>query len=183
MSFTKNVPLVVGVALAVALGAIMSANGFSSGACWTAGVTLLCAVWWTTEAIPLPATALVPLAVLPLAGVITHQQAAAAYGDTLILLMLAGSMIATALEKSEAHRQVALLMVRFYGNLWQKRMSKLAALRDAQLWMLHEVPKHPELLSEAQRGLDLVPSKDPPRKPSGLSARAWAGFVLSGDWR
>lgn len=80
-------------------------------------------------------------------------------------------------------RATQMLMVRFYDNLWQKQMSKLAALREAQLWMLREVPKHPELLSEAQRGLDLDPSKEQPRKPAGLSARAWAGFVLSGDWR
>jgi CHAT domain-containing protein len=77
-----------------------------------------------------------------------------------------------------------MLMVRFYENLWQKKMGKLAALREAQLWMLHEGVKKPELW----RGLNLAaPQKLPTDKPAdtaaGLPPYYWAAFVLSGDWR
>jgi CHAT domain-containing protein len=77
------------------------------------------------------------------------------------------------------------LMERFYRNLWERKMGKLDALRDAQLWMLN----HPEAA---------VPEASDPettRKPGKIVARAlddksartspefWAAFVLSGDWR
>jgi CHAT domain-containing protein len=64
-----------------------------------------------------------------------------------------------------------LLMQRFYDNLWQRRQSKLAALREAQLWMLREAAKEADLA-------------DVPRSGDGRLAPAyWAAFVLSGDWR
>lgn len=133
----KNSAVIVGLLAAVVLGLLMYSRGCSSATCWTASVTLLCAIWWTTEAIPLPATALIPMAVLPFAGVITHQQAAAAYGDSLILLMLAGSIIATALEKSEAHLQVAMLMVRLLGGADCRRlvMSFLVTSALLSMWL------------------------------------------------
>ena len=81
-----------------------------------AGVTLLCAVWWITEAIPIPVTALVPFAVFPLVGVLTPAQVGQAYGSPLILLYLGGFMLSTAMEKSGAHRRLALGMVSVFGG-------------------------------------------------------------------
>ncbi|MCH7727932.1 MAG: CHAT domain-containing protein, partial [Planctomycetes bacterium] len=63
------------------------------------------------------------------------------------------------------------LMERFYRNYWGKKMSKLDALREAQLWMLRE---------RGSRGLtDLDQEKEIKRLPPFY----WAAFVLSGDWR
>lgn len=71
------------------------------------------------------------------------------------------------------------LMTEFYRNLWQKKLGKLAALRQAQLRMLHEYdPKQKKFVS---RGLD-IPA-DNPAGPERGSPFYWAGFVLSGDWR
>jgi tetratricopeptide (TPR) repeat protein/CHAT domain-containing protein len=72
-----------------------------------------------------------------------------------------------------------LLMQRFYGNLWEKKMPKLEALRDAQLWMLHEGIKNPGLA----RGFGLATAKQPADRGGSLSPYYWAAFVLSGDWR
>jgi CHAT domain-containing protein/Tfp pilus assembly protein PilF len=73
-----------------------------------------------------------------------------------------------------------MLMARFYDNLWQKKMSKLEALCEAQRWMLHEAPKEPGLA----RGLQFATeSLDKPDKSSTLPPYYWAAFVLSGDWR
>jgi CHAT domain-containing protein/tetratricopeptide (TPR) repeat protein len=68
------------------------------------------------------------------------------------------------------------LMVRFYENLWKRRMSKLEALRAAQLWMLQE---------GAGRGMvDVrVPRERLPVEDGRLAPYYWAAFVLSGDWR
>ena len=66
------------------------------------------------------------------------------------------------------------MMNRFYANLWTKRMGKLAALREAQLWMLRE--RGWEGLVESQ------PKDVPPQFKDRLPPVFWAGFVLSGDW-
>ena len=79
-------------------------------------MTLLCAVWWISEAIPIPVTALVPFAVFPLVGVLTPSQVGQAYGSPLILLFLGGFMLSTAMEKSGAHRRLALAMVNTFGR-------------------------------------------------------------------
>ncbi len=74
------------------------------------------------------------------------------------------------------------LMTRFYTNLWQKKMGKLAALREAQLWMLREGVSDPGV----KRGLvrdpkDVAAPKvaDDGRLPSFY----WAAFTLAGNWR
>ncbi len=74
------------------------------------------------------------------------------------------------------------LMVEFYRNLWQKKLSKLEALRQAQLTMLNRYdPRRREL---QQRGLKLLNSSSNPKsEPTRLAPFYWAAFVLSGDWR
>jgi CHAT domain-containing protein/Tfp pilus assembly protein PilF len=82
------------------------------------------------------------------------------------------------------------LMRRFYENLWQKKMGRIAALRAAQLWML----RHPQELEElgiagaAARGLGGQSTRvDPARVSNEAVDRTapffWAAFQLSGDWR
>jgi tetratricopeptide (TPR) repeat protein/CHAT domain-containing protein len=73
------------------------------------------------------------------------------------------------------------LMERFYQNLWQKKMGKLAALREAQLWTLRAGHKSSELGAARSLRLDepIAVSPGSPRLPPAY----WAAFVLSGDWR
>jgi len=70
-------------------------------------------------------------------------------------------------------RSTSQLMQRFYENLWKRKLSKVDALREAQIWMLKE---------GRQRGLDI---EDGSKKPTSrrLPPKYWAAFVLSGDWR
>jgi CHAT domain-containing protein len=72
-----------------------------------------------------------------------------------------------------------VLMSRFYDNLWQKRMSKVEALREAQLWMLREGGR-PN--GKSTRGL--ANDEDQPIDAGQhLPPYYWAAFILSGDWR
>ena len=112
----KRAATLGGFCAALALGLGLAAAGQPPEICWTAGVTLLCAVWWISEAIPIPVTALVPFAVFPLVGVLTPAQVGQAYGSPLILLFLGGFMLSTAMEKSGAHRRLALAMVNTFGR-------------------------------------------------------------------
>jgi CHAT domain-containing protein len=77
------------------------------------------------------------------------------------------------------------LMERFYDNLWRKQMGRLAALREAQCWMLRQASQDAAILRAATRGLDFLDDKNKPRLHKGdpLPPYYWAAFVLSGDWR
>ena len=103
-----------GLALLAALGAHMA--GLDSPAQWTAAITVWCAVWWILEPLPIPITSLLPFVLLPVAGVLNHKEVASAYGHHLILLLLGGFILSTAMEKSGAHRRVALWIVRLVGG-------------------------------------------------------------------
>ncbi|HSF93724.1 MAG TPA: DASS family sodium-coupled anion symporter [Thermohalobaculum sp.] len=105
-----------GLAAAVAAAATPPPAGIPHAAWVTAGVTLCMALWWVTEALPLAATALVPVAVLPLLGVMPLERVAGAYGNPLIFLFLGGFLIARAMEATGLHRRVAMAIIRRAGR-------------------------------------------------------------------
>lgn len=80
-----------------------------------AALAVLMAVWWITEAIPLAATALLPLVVLPLTGVLDPKDTVAAYLNSTILLYLGGFLIALAMERWDLHRRIALSIIGRFG--------------------------------------------------------------------
>ncbi len=90
--------LIGGVLIAIVAYAASEHAGATAEQAWTAAVTALCGIWWVLEALPLAATALVPLVVFPLTGVLTERQVAAAYGDPVILLFMGGFMLSKAAE-------------------------------------------------------------------------------------
>jgi sodium-dependent dicarboxylate transporter 2/3/5 len=82
----------------------------------TAGLGLLMAVWWITEAIPIYATALLPLVLLPLLGVATIADAASPFANPVIYLFMGGFIIAGALESCGLHRRLAVAIIRAVGT-------------------------------------------------------------------
>ena len=95
---------------------IMLQFGWPVNGAMTGGLTVLCALWWIFEPIPIPATSMIPLGVMPLLGILDGKQIAQAYGDPLIILLMGGAMLSKAMEKSGAHRRIALSMVNLFGN-------------------------------------------------------------------
>ena len=81
-----------------------------------AAVTILMGVWWMTEAIPLAATALLPLVIFPLAGVGTIKEVGAPYASATIFLFMGGFLIALALQRWNLHRRLALYVVKIIGT-------------------------------------------------------------------
>ena len=112
----KGWRIAAGLILGAAAGWAAAAAGMPSAAAWTAAITALCAAWWVLEPIPIPATSIIPFAAFPLAGVLPHDKVAAAYGHTLILLLMGGFILSTAMERSGAHRRLAIGMVRLVGG-------------------------------------------------------------------
>ncbi len=98
------------------------ATGGSESAAITVAVTITCVVWWIFEPIPIPATSLLPLAVFPLTGVLPQSVVSESYGNPLVLLLLGGFLLSTAMAKSGAHRRVALTMVRAFGGANNRRL-------------------------------------------------------------
>ena len=68
-----------GAIFAILVWVATTAMGLPPKACLTAGITALTAFWWVTEALPIPATSLVPLAAFPIAGVLNNRQIANGY--------------------------------------------------------------------------------------------------------
>ena len=85
-------------------------------AAWrVAAVAVLMAVWWISEALPIAATALLPIALFPLLGVMRTAQVTVSYADHLIYLFLGGFLIAMAMQRWELHRRIALHTIRLVG--------------------------------------------------------------------
>jgi len=82
----------------------------------TAAVAVWMAVWWMTEAIPLYATALLPLAVFPLFGISNMHEAAAPYAHELIYLFMGGFVLALSMQRWHLDRRIALLALQRAGS-------------------------------------------------------------------
>ena len=79
-----------GVITAACLAAVLMTVDQSNAITVTAVVAWLCMMWWIFEPIPIPVTSLLPLSVLPMAGILTVEQVAGSVGSPLIILLLGG---------------------------------------------------------------------------------------------
>jgi Na+/H+ antiporter NhaD/arsenite permease-like protein len=77
--------------------------------------TLWIAAWWVTEAIPIPATSLLPIVLFPLTGVVDAPAATAPYADPVVFLLLGGFLLALGIERWGLHRRIALTIVSLVG--------------------------------------------------------------------
>ncbi|NIV04452.1 SLC13/DASS family transporter, partial [Candidatus Saccharibacteria bacterium] len=81
----------------------------------TAAVALLMAIWWITEAIPLAATALLPMVLFPLLGVMDGKDVAMEYFNHVIFLFMGGFLVALAMERWNLHKRIALRILLWFG--------------------------------------------------------------------
>lgn len=91
-------------------------DGLELAAWRTAAVGLLMAVWWMTEALPIAATSLLPVVLLPLLDATSLEAATAPYANPLIFLFLGGFIIALGMERWDLHRRIALNVIRSIGT-------------------------------------------------------------------
>ena len=81
-----------------------------------AAVAVLMATWWITDAIPLAATALLPLVLFPLLGILTGKETAPIYFNSTIFLFIGGFLIALAMERWDLHKRIALNIIKIIGG-------------------------------------------------------------------
>lgn len=107
---------VVGILFFLIMLQLPSPEGLSRDAWCVAALSLLMATLWITEAIPLPATALLPIPLVPLLGVSTVQETVVSYSHPIIFLFMGGFIVALAMERWKLHQRIALLVLRFSGD-------------------------------------------------------------------
>lgn len=90
--------------------------GLSEAGTRVAFLAILMALLWVTEAVPIAATALLPLVLLPLLKISPIRQAAAPYADPIIYLFMGGFMLALAMERWNLHRRIALAIITSVGT-------------------------------------------------------------------
>ncbi|MGF1607075.1 MAG: SLC13 family permease [Rhodothalassiaceae bacterium] len=111
----QNVGLWLGPLLCGVILALPAPAGLSADAWTVVAIAALLASWWATEALPVPATSLVPLIAFPITGVLDADEAAAPYARPVIFLLLGGFIMAMALQRWGLHRRIALTVVAGFG--------------------------------------------------------------------
>ena len=82
----------------------------------TVALTVWIAVWWMTEAIPISATALLPIAFIPLLGIADIKAATAPYANKIIFLFMGGFMMGQAVQRWGLHSRLALKILSLTGT-------------------------------------------------------------------
>lgn len=111
----QNIGLLLGPILFALTLLFVSPEGMSREAQAVLASTLWVAVWWITEAIPIPVTSLLPIILFPVTGAVT-EGITSSYADNTIFLFLGGFIIAIAMEKWNLHLRIALGIITVVGT-------------------------------------------------------------------
>jgi solute carrier family 13 (sodium-dependent dicarboxylate transporter), member 2/3/5 len=112
----SRIGLLLGPAIFIAMMLLPAPAGMPLPAWRIAAAAALMVVWWVSEAVPIPITALLPLVLFPLLGLVPIAGAASPYANPVIFLFLGGFIIAIALERCGLHKRMALGIIRGVGT-------------------------------------------------------------------
>ncbi len=98
--------------------------------------TIWIAIWWVTEAVPIPMASLLPMILYPLMGIMTMNEVVAPFAKPIIFLFIGGFMLALAMEKWNLHRRIALTIISKVGtNLEQILGGFIIATGFLSMWI------------------------------------------------
>ena len=112
----KKIGFLLGPLLFLFIFFFFSPEGLSKEAVAVLAGTVWIAVWWITEAIPIPATSLLPIILFPVTGALKGGEVTSAYGDGTIFLFMGGFIIAIAMEKWNLHKRIAMNIILLIGT-------------------------------------------------------------------
>jgi sodium-dependent dicarboxylate transporter 2/3/5 len=151
--------------------------GMSDAAWTTAAVAALMVVWWISEAVPIPATALLPLILFPALDVLPIAGAAAPYANPVIFLFLGGFLIAIALERCGLHRRMALTIIRAVGT---RPANLIAGFMIATAFLSMWVSNTATVLMMLPMALSVITLFEDEQRRSGFSEPNFAPALLLG---
>lgn len=108
--------LIAGPVFFILILLFFSPEGLSSSGQAVLASTVWVAIWWMTEAIPIPVTSLLPIILFPLTNGLDIDETTSSYGDDTIFLFMGGFMIALAMEKWNLHKRIALNIIDAIGT-------------------------------------------------------------------
>ena len=120
MNLTKRIGLVLGPLLFTIITLFFKPEDLSPQANAILASTAWIAIWWITEAIPIAATALLPIVLFPLTSSLNIASTTASFGHKFVFLYLGGFIIAIAIEKWNLHKRIALNIINIIGSDVQK---------------------------------------------------------------
>lgn len=115
LSNRYKISLLSGISLSLA-AYLFNPFGLDAVANKAVAVAVLMITWWISEALPMPAVALIPLVLLPLLNISSMEEVAKAYSNPVIFLFMGGFMIGLAIEKWNLHKRIALSIVQKTGT-------------------------------------------------------------------
>src|SRR6187455_1268094 len=135
MTRTRTFLVILGPVLFL-LASLLAPSGLDPAGARVLGLALWMATWWVSEVVPLAATSLLPIVILPLLSIRTARQAAEPYGNELVFLFLAGFVIAAALERWHSHARIAYGLVAAIGTSAKRVvLGVMVATAFVSLWI------------------------------------------------
>ena len=116
MKNSKYIAIIGGITFLIMALLLPVPTGMTPEARNAAAVALLMAIWWITEAIPIYATAFLPMVLFPLLKILPAGETAVNYGHDLVLMMISGFFIAKAIETQNLHKRIALVLIKALGT-------------------------------------------------------------------
>jgi sodium-dependent dicarboxylate transporter 2/3/5 len=111
-----RIGLVLGPIWIILTQVLPAPAGMEPAAWHCVGLALLLATWWATEAIPIPATSLLPIPLAPALGIADLKGTAASYANPTIFLFLGGFLLGIAMQRWNLHRRIALRILNVVGQ-------------------------------------------------------------------
>lgn len=112
----KKIGLILGPILFLTIFLAPTPAGLSPSGQAVAAGTAWIAAWWISEAIPIPATALLPIVIFPLTGALGAGDTTPSYTDPLIFLFIGGFFVAMTMQRWNLHRRIALRIIATVGT-------------------------------------------------------------------
>jgi solute carrier family 13 (sodium-dependent dicarboxylate transporter), member 2/3/5 len=161
--------------------------GLTHGGRVTTAVGLWMAIWWVTEALPLAATALVPVVAMPISGALDLEATLTPYANDLIFLFLGGFVLAMAMQRWGLHRRIALQTIRAVGTTSNRMiLGFMLATAFLSMWVSNTatavmmLPIGVSVLGLVAKRVDAVPGGEDGEAVTGAGAANIATALMLG---
>ncbi|MCK5781275.1 MAG: SLC13/DASS family transporter [Flavobacteriales bacterium] len=168
----KNIFVIVGIVAFLIICLFLDLEPGEPDVTYTLAIAVLMAIWWASEAVPIAVTALLPVVLFPLFGIMDGKDVSAAYINHIIFLFIGGFLMAIAMEKHNLHRRIALKILLLTGTGFAKvLLGFMLATAFLSMWMSNTATAMmmvPVAISIIAKSSDYLEEKDATKYSTGL---------------